>query len=102
MPVNDSLFQQSQVLIDAQAATFQNLLHNNDISDFLGTFTCEVSNARGAVQESVELNGKRCCLFDQSLSINFDPLTVDSNSLCPWVMGHRIHQLAKGKYYNDI
>ena len=54
-----SLYEQSQRLIDATEATYQNVLFNDDVTIFVGTFTCEVSNVRvtGPVQETVELNG---------------------------------------------
>ena len=56
--VNESLFQQSQRLVDAESATFENILFNNDVSNFVGTFTCAVSNVRGTNGVTVELNGK--------------------------------------------
>ena len=57
MKVNDSLYQQSKRVVDAETATYANVLFNDDINNFLGTFTCEVSNIRGTAQETVELNG---------------------------------------------
>ena len=57
--VNLSLYEQSQRLVDAAEATYQSVLFNDDVSIFVGTFTCEVNNVRvtGPVQETVELNG---------------------------------------------
>ena len=58
-PVNSSLYEQSQRLVDAKEATYENILFNNDVTNFVGTFTCEVSNARltNPVRETLELNG---------------------------------------------
>ena len=58
MLVNASLYQQSQRLVDAESATYDNVLSSIDIAYFVGTFTCEVSNVRGTVQQTHELNGK--------------------------------------------
>ena len=44
-------------MVDTETATYENLLFNNDISNFIGTFKCEVSNVRDAVEETVELDG---------------------------------------------
>ena len=44
--------------MDAEEATYENIIFNDDIANFVGTFTCEVSNVRGRVQETVELNGE--------------------------------------------
>jgi hypothetical protein len=60
VPVDLSLFEQSQRLIDAMEGTYQNTLFNDNVTFFVGvTFTCEVSNARLTVpiRESLELNG---------------------------------------------
>ena len=59
VPVNISLYEQSQRLVDAVEATYQSILFNENVTNFVGTFTCEVGNARVTVpvQETVELNG---------------------------------------------
>ena len=60
VPVDLSLYEQSQRLIDPMEATYQSVLFNDNVTIFVGeTFTCEVSNARVTVpvQESLELNG---------------------------------------------
>ena len=57
VPVNSSLYEQSQKLVNAERATYENILFNDDVANFVGTFTCEVSNVRDTVQESLELNG---------------------------------------------
>ena len=56
--VNTSHYQQSKKLVDAESATYRNTLFGDNACDFVGTFTCEVSNSRGSVQETVQLNGK--------------------------------------------
>ena len=57
MSVNDSLYQQSQRVVNTETATYENVLFNADIANFVGIFTCEVSNVRGTAEETVELNG---------------------------------------------
>ena len=60
VPVNISLYEQSQRLVDAVEATYQSVLFSDDISNFVGSiFTCEVDNIRVTVpvQETAELNG---------------------------------------------
>ena len=54
--VNESLHEQSQRLVNAESATYENVLFNDDVANFVGAFTCEVSNVRGTVQETMELN----------------------------------------------
>ena len=44
--------------MDAEDATYQNVLFDDDVANFVGSFTCEVSNVRGTAQETTELNGK--------------------------------------------
>ena len=61
--VDDSLFQQSQRVVDTENATYENVLFNDDITNFKGIFTCEVSNARGTNQETMELNGGLVCIL---------------------------------------
>ena len=58
-PINETLYQRSQQLVDAERATYENVLFNADVANFFGTFTCEVSNIRITVpiQETAELNG---------------------------------------------
>ena len=63
MLVNDSLYQQSQRVVNTETATYENVLFNNDITNFVGTFTCEVSNVRSTAQETVELNGELIILL---------------------------------------
>ena len=57
MLVNDSLYQQSQRVVDAVNAAYESVLFNADVANFVGTFTCEVSNVRNSAEETVELNG---------------------------------------------
>ena len=56
--VDDSLYEQSQRLLDAESATYESILFNDDIANFVGVFTCEVSNVRRSAEDTVELNGK--------------------------------------------
>ena len=57
IPVNTSIYEQSQRLVNAESATYENVLFNENVANFVGAFTCEVSNVRDAVEEIVELNG---------------------------------------------
>ena len=59
VPVDLSLYEQSQRLMDAVEATYQSILFNENVTNFVGTFICEVSNVRVTVpiQETLELNG---------------------------------------------
>ena len=56
-PLKLSLYEQSQRLVDAESATYENVLFNADVASFVGSSTCVVSNARGASERTVELNG---------------------------------------------
>ena len=55
--VNPSTYEQSQRLVNAESATYESTLFSDDVTNFVGTFTCEVRNARGTVEETVELRG---------------------------------------------
>ena len=55
MPVNESIYQPSQRVVHTENATYENVLFNDNVVDFVGTFTCEVSNVRGNVIETVEI-----------------------------------------------
>ena len=56
--VNTSIYEQTQRLIFTENSTYENVLFNSDIANFVGSFTCEVSNARGSDSETVMLNGE--------------------------------------------
>ena len=60
--VKDTVFEQSQQVVNTENATYENLLFSNNIANFVGAFTCEVSNAKGRAVEIVELNGTLVCL----------------------------------------
>ena len=64
VPVSNSLYQQSQRVVDTESATYENLLFNDDDSNFVGTISCEVGNVRGTAQDTVELNGELCFLSE--------------------------------------
>ena len=57
MLVNDSLYQQSHRVVNTETATYENVLFNDDVANFVGTFSCEVSNVRNSAEETLELNG---------------------------------------------
>ena len=56
-PINETLYEQSQRLVDAERAIYEYVLFNSNVANFVGSFTCEVSNVRGRGEETVELNG---------------------------------------------
>ena len=58
MLVNRSLYQQSQRVMDTETATYENILFSGDISNFVGVFTCEVTNARSVASDTVDLIGR--------------------------------------------
>ena len=58
VPVNESVYQQSQRVVHTESATYKSILFNGDITNFVGTFTCGVHNARGSAFETSELNGE--------------------------------------------
>ena len=55
--VDNSIYEQSQRLVDAESATYHNILFNDDVANFVGAFTCEVSNVRGTNEATMEING---------------------------------------------
>ena len=58
-PVNSSLYEQNQRLLDAESAMYESILFNDNIANFVGNFTCEISNIRitNPVQETLLLDG---------------------------------------------
>ena len=56
--INETLYQQSQRLVNSETATYENVLSSNTIANFVGIFTCEVSNGRGSDTQATELNGE--------------------------------------------
>ena len=58
--MSTSIFQQSQRLVNAETAKYENILYSQNDANFDGTFSCEVSNVRGSVEETVEINGEDC------------------------------------------
>ena len=68
VPVNLSIYEQSQRLVDAERATYENVLFSTDVANFVGSFKCEVNNARGTNEVKVELNGwfhaVLCCMHN--------------------------------------
>ena len=49
--------------MNAESAMYENVLFNADVANFVGSFTCEVGNARGANEVTVELNGWFCVSY---------------------------------------
>ena len=44
-------------MVDAETATYENVLFNDDVASFVGNFTCQISNVRGMAVKTVHLNG---------------------------------------------
>ena len=57
--VNDSLYQQSQIVLNTTTATYENTLYSDwyRIEDLVGSFTCSVINSRGNNSISISTNG---------------------------------------------
>ena len=55
--VDGTTYHQSQMVVDTRTATYDNILSSADIANFIGTFTCSVSNSRGGSDRSATLNG---------------------------------------------
>ena len=55
--VDGTTYHQSQRVVDTTTATYDNILSSADIANFMGTFTCSVSNSRGGSDRSATLNG---------------------------------------------
>ena len=51
--VDERLFWQTQIVVDSVTATYESILDTDNTSNFIGTFTCEVSNIRGADLETL-------------------------------------------------
>ena len=57
--IDDSLFTQSMVLLNMTTATSQLVLSSANISNFVGTFSCEIMDGNGRTSDSsLEINGK--------------------------------------------
>lgn len=55
---NDSQeYKQIQRVVDMETATYENRLISYNATNFVGTFTCMVSNVRGSSEQSLLLNG---------------------------------------------
>ena len=55
--VNDSLYQQSQIVLNTTTATYENTLYGDHIEDLVGSFTCHVINSRGNNSITISSNG---------------------------------------------
>lgn len=51
--VDVSLYWQTQIVMDSVTATYENILGTDEVRDFAGIFTCEVSNIRGVDQQTL-------------------------------------------------
>ena len=56
--VDGTTYHQSQRVVDTRTATYENILSSSAYANFVGNFTCTVSNARGSGNQSKVLEGK--------------------------------------------
>ena len=55
---NKDLYEHSQIIINTTSATYENRLRIVDkSSEAAGTYTCEVTNTRGGIKESLYIQG---------------------------------------------
>ena len=52
-------------MVDTETATYENVLSSDDFVNFVGNFTCSVSNNRGSSDTTLLLNG----MSDRSLKV---------------------------------
>ena len=55
--VHDSLFHTSQRVLDTGNATYENLISSDNAENIVGSFTCQVCNARGCDSMSTSYSG---------------------------------------------
>ena len=55
--------------MDAERATYVNVLFNSDVTNFVGSFTCVVRNVRGIVQETTILNGEEVATIQREMVV---------------------------------
>ena len=56
--IDDPLFTQSMVLLNRTTATSQVVLSSGNISNFVGTFSCEITDGNGRTSDSIlDING---------------------------------------------
>ena len=78
----DSDFSQLQTITDTLSATYQHTLSSNDSSDFVGTFTCEVRDTAGAMdQRTTDINSK--LLFQNSSECWVIRINLHNNTRSP-------------------
>ena len=56
--INDTRYQQNQIIIDADNAVYNNILYSEDNRNFVGIFTCTVQNVRGSDSMTISTNGR--------------------------------------------
>ena len=56
--VDGTIYHQSQRVVDTSTATYENTLSSTTNVNFVGNFTCSVSNSRGNANQSKVLRGK--------------------------------------------
>ena len=55
--IDGTIYQQSQTVIDTETATYETILTSNANANLVGSFMCQVSNARGSAYKSISTNG---------------------------------------------
>ena len=66
LTIDGTTYQQSQRVVNASIATYENILISVNISNFVGRFTCTVSNVRttAPVERTVVLNGELYQMYE--------------------------------------
>lgn len=57
LTIDGSTYQQSQRVLNTEMATYENVLYSNDIANFVGNFTCIITNERGSRERDIAING---------------------------------------------
>ena len=57
--IDGTRYQQIQIIIDTENATYRNMLQSDDNRNLVGVFTCIVQNARGSDSMTISTNGRK-------------------------------------------
>ena len=58
LTIDGNRYQQTQMIVHSENATYDSILYSNDASCLVGVFTCTVENARGSDNMTISTNGK--------------------------------------------
>ena len=63
LDIESSDYHECQRLVNAETSTYETDLVSDDLAMFVGVFTCTVSNNRGTVEKTLELEGGLNLIF---------------------------------------